>query len=82
MKVSLIATKNCSHRAILEKKLLELDIPYTVQILDDHPWLVEEFDIHHSPNLVKDGEVVFRAGLETPLPSGSELNRWFKISDG
>jgi predicted thioredoxin/glutaredoxin len=77
MEVLIIATRNCNHRPILEEQLRELGVPFTVRFLDDNPELIEEFNFHHSPNLVIDGEVIFRTAPERSLPTGTELKRWF-----
>ncbi len=77
MNIIVVATKNCNHRPILEKHLQEMGIPYSVQFVEDHPEWIKKWQIHHSPNLVINGEVVFRASPERSLPEGTELKQWF-----
>jgi rhodanese-related sulfurtransferase len=73
MNVMIIATKTCTHRQNLEKELEHLQIPYRVYFVEDHADLVEQFAIQHSPNLIVDGEVVFRK-----QPTEAELRALFK----
>jgi rhodanese-related sulfurtransferase len=72
MDVMIIATKACTHRQNLEKELESLQIPYRVYFVEDHADLVEKFAIRHSPNLIVDGEVVFRR-----QPTDTELRALF-----
>ena len=80
MKVIIIATKNCNHRRMLENILQSMGIPYSVQFVDDHPELMEKYDIHRSPNLVMDEQVVFRPGAGRSLPTEAELNDCLKLN--
>ncbi len=73
MKVQIIATKTCSHRAQLERMLQQENIAYEVAFLEDHAELMEKYQIFHSPNLRRDGEIVFRARPGASLPSAMEL---------
>lgn len=73
MDVMIIATKTCTHRQNLENTLEHLQIPYRVSFVEDHADLVEQFAIQHSPNLIVDGEVVFRK-----QPTEAELRALFK----
>ena len=73
MNVMIIATKTCTHRQNLEKELEHLQIPYRVCFVEDHANLVEQFAIQHSPNLIVDGEVVFRK-----QPTEAELRALFE----
>lgn len=72
MDVIILATKACTHRKNLEKELEHLQIPYRTFFLEDCADLVQKFGIQHSPNLVVDGEVVFRK-----QPSEVELHAYF-----
>ena len=71
--VIIIATKDCNHRYMLEEQLKELGTSCNVQCVDDDVSLIEKYDIHHSPNMVIDGMVVFRGTPEKPLPTMAEL---------
>jgi glutaredoxin len=73
MECIIVATRNCNHRPILERQLQGMGIHYTVQFVEDHPELKEKYDIQHSPNLIVDGKVVFRAGGGKSLPSPAEI---------
>jgi len=72
MDVMIIATKACMHRVNLEKELECLHIPYRVYFVEDCDDLVQKFSIRHSPNLIVDGEVVFRK-----QPTEVELHAYF-----
>ena len=72
MDVMIIATKACMHRVSLEKELECLHIPYRVCFVEDCDDLVQKFSIRHSPNLIVDGEVVFRK-----QPTEVELHAYF-----
>ena len=43
----------------LEKELEQSQISYRVYFVEDCADLVQKFEIHHSPNLVVDDQVVF-----------------------
>jgi len=73
MDILILATKGCNHRPLLEQQLKKLNISYTVRYVDEHPELVKTFRVHSSPNLIADGEVVFRGDCDRPLPTEGEL---------
>lgn len=75
MNITIVATKTCNHRALLERQLQDLGVDYTVRYVDDHPELVERHDIHQSPNLLVDDQVVFRRGTGRPVPLRPELEQ-------
>ncbi len=68
MDVIIVATHQCSHYPNLSKELEALNVPHRVVFVEDDPELAQRMGIRHSPNLVIDGEVVFRG-----QPSESEL---------
>lgn len=72
MNVTIIATHGCSHRHNIERDLKDLAIAYEVLYVEDHPEVVQRYNIRHSPNLVVDDEVVFRR-----QPSEAELRALF-----
>lgn len=72
MNVMIIATRTCSHCRHLEHELRDLGVAHELLFVEDHPEVVTRFDIRHSPNLVVDGEVMFRR-----LPTGKELRNLF-----
>lgn len=60
MHVQIIATHTCSHCPNLERELRDLGVAYEVLYVEEHPEIVKQYAIRHSPNLVVDGRVVFR----------------------
>lgn len=60
MKVQIIATHSCSHSPNLERELRDLGVQYEVLYVEEHPEVVKQYSIRHSPNLVINGHVVFR----------------------
>lgn len=75
MNVRIIATRNCSHYHNLEHELQDLAIVYELLFVEDHPEIVQRYNIRHSPNLVVDDEVVFRRP-----PTEGELRAFFTRS--
>jgi hypothetical protein len=75
MNVRIIATQNCSHYRTLEHELKDLAIVYELLFVEDHPEIVQRYNIRHSPNLVVDDEVVFRRS-----PTEGELRALFARS--
>lgn len=73
MEVTILATKSCNHCPLMERELSEYDIPYEVRYFDDHPEWIEQFDLHMSPNVVVDEEVVFRATDDHRVPTEDEV---------
>jgi glutaredoxin len=80
MNVTIIATKTCSHRPILERELQELEVPYIVRFVEDHPEIAQKHDLHQSPNLLVDDQMVFRRRGDRPLPSPSELKQILNLN--
>ncbi len=76
MNVLILATKNCSHRPTLEKSLNDLGVTYQVTYVEDDPEAMEKYQIQNSPNLILNGEVVFRASPTKSLPSNKELKNY------
>jgi glutaredoxin len=79
MKILILATKNCNHRPQLETRLKKMNIPYNLKYVEEHPELATRFKIHSSPNIIVDGEVVFRGEGEQSLPSKQELKMLFAV---
>lgn len=73
MEVTILATKSCNHCGLVERELSECDIPYEVRYFDDHPEWIDQFDLHMSPNVLLDDEVVFRATDDHRVPSEAEV---------
>lgn len=72
MKVQIIATHQCSHRANLERELNDLGVDYEVLYVEENPDLISRYQIRHSPNLVVDGKVVCRE-----QPTETQLHELF-----
>ena len=72
MNVELAVTRSCHHFPILEKELKELGIPYSIRFVEDDAELQRKYDIKASPNILVDGELVFRG-----MPSITELRDFF-----
>jgi len=72
MNVMIMATKDCSHCKSFTRELDDIGIEYNVIYCDDNPELVHKYNIRHSPNLIVNGEVVFRR-----QPTEGELKAFF-----
>ncbi|MBL1215781.1 MAG: thioredoxin family protein [Ignavibacteriae bacterium] len=81
MDVLIIATKDCSHRPILEKKMKEMDVEYTVKYVEDDPETMRKYQIRNSPNLVVNEELVFSPSPDRSLPSDEELKNFINRED-
>ena len=71
--VLIIATKDCQQRHILKEHLKEIGVRCTVKCVDDDPELIKKYGITNAPNIIIDGEVVFRGQSDQHLPSLAEL---------
>lgn len=76
MNVVILATKDCSHRPMLEKKLNEMNVDYDLKFVEDDSKAVTEYQVRSSPNLIIDDKVVFRASPDTSLPTDEELKNY------
>ncbi len=72
MDVMIIATNGCSHCTNLSKELDDLGVEHKLVYAEDEAELCEKLAIRHSPNLIVDGEVVFRK-----QPTEHELRELF-----
>jgi len=72
MDVVIIATRSCSHCQNMTKELKDIGIEHRILFAEEEPELCQSLSIRHSPNLVVDGEVVFRR-----QPSEQELREYF-----
>lgn len=77
MDVIIAVSGSCPHCSLLKNELEEMDIPYKVHQLDEHPEWIERFGLRGSPNIIVDGELVFRK-----MPELSEFRRYFKQRKG
>jgi glutaredoxin len=76
MNILILATKDCSHRPILEKQLKDLSINFEVKFVEDNPEAMKKYQIHNSPNLIVNDTIVFRASPTKSLPSDAELKNY------
>ena len=72
MDVLILATKGCSHCKNFSRELDDIGIEHHVLYCDDEPELIQKHGIRHSPNLIVNGEVVFRR-----QPTEGELREFF-----
>lgn len=73
MDVIIAVTRSCQHCPILKRELDHMNIPYRVHYLEEHPEWVEKFDLKGSPNVIVDGELIFRK-----MPGLSEFRDYFR----
>lgn len=73
MNVKIIASRGCQHRPLIEHEFRDLGIVYEVLYVEDHPEVVAQHAIRHSPNIMVDEEVVFRG-----QPTEGELRAFFE----
>lgn len=72
MEVIIAVTKQCEHCGILKRELDAMEIPYRVHYLEEHPEWIEKFGLKGSPNIIVDGELVFRK-----MPGLQDLRNYF-----
>jgi len=76
MDVIIAVTKSCQHCAILQRELDEMQVAYRVHYLEEHPEWVDKFGLKGSPNVIVDGNLVFRK-----MPEISDLRTFFKTRE-
>lgn len=57
MKITILATKGCNHRPKLEEQLQDNGLQYKLKYFEDHPELVETYQLKRSPILLVNDEV-------------------------
>jgi len=57
MKITILATKSCNHRPILEEQLQDAGLKYVTKYFEDHPELVETYNLKRSPVLLVNDEI-------------------------
>lgn len=57
MEILIAATKTCQHRPLLEDVLQNAWLPYKVIYFEDHPEVLEKYQLQHSPLLIVDEKV-------------------------
>ncbi len=73
MDVVILATRGCSHYQSFSKELDDIGITHRITYAEDNPELCQSLAIRHSPNLIVDGNVIFRR-----QPDETELREFFK----
>jgi glutaredoxin len=58
MKITIAATKTCTHRPKLEEQLQDAGLQYELLYFEDHPELIETYKLKTSPLLIVDDKVV------------------------
>ncbi|MDA3883126.1 MAG: thioredoxin family protein [Bacteroidales bacterium] len=58
MNIIIAATKTCNHRPILEEQLQEAGLEYEVMFFEDHPELMDKYNLKTSPLFIVDEEIV------------------------
>ena len=71
MNVILLVTRSCHHCTLIERELQDRNMDYKVLYVEDHPDLAARYETKKSPNLIVDGELVYRG-----MPEMSELTRY------
>ncbi len=72
MIVEIAVTKTCHHCPLIEAELKKLGIPYSIRYMEDDVELQNKHNIKGSPNILVDGELVFRG-----MPAISDLRAYF-----
>jgi glutaredoxin len=72
MNVIIAATKACRHCPMIKKELEKLGIDNSVHYFEDHPEIVERYNIKHSPLIIVDDEVIFNG-----MPTMSAMEKYF-----
>ena len=58
MKIIIAATKTCTHRPKLEEQLQDAGLQYELLYFEDHPELIEKYELKTSPLFIVDDNVV------------------------
>lgn len=72
MNVIIAATKACRHCPMIKKELRKHGIDSSVHYFEEHPELVERYNIKHSPLIIVDDEVIFNG-----MPTISAMEKYF-----
>ena len=59
MNVIIAPTKSCRHCPMIKKELRKLGVDSSVHYFEEHPELVERYNIKHSPLIIVDDVVIF-----------------------
>lgn len=72
MEIVIAVTRRCQHCSALQRELDALGLHYEVRYMEEHPEWVARFGLKGSPNIIVDGELVFRK-----MPELAELRAFF-----
>lgn len=72
MNVELAVTRSCHHCPLIEAELKKLGVPYSIRYVEEDAELQKKHTIKGSPNILVDGELVFRG-----MPAISDLRAYF-----
>jgi glutaredoxin len=76
MDVIIAVTKSCQHCSILQRELDEMQVPYRIHYLEEHSEWVDKFGLKGSPNIIVDGELIFRK-----MPEIKDLRLYFTVKN-
>jgi len=66
MDITLLVTRSCHHCALIEKELNARHFEYEVQYAEDNPALASRFGVKQSPNIIVNGELIYRGMPDLP----------------
>lgn len=66
MDITLLVTRSCHHCALIEKELNARHLDYEVRYAEDNPDLASRFAIKQSPNIIVNGELIYRGMPDLP----------------
>ena len=58
MNIKIVATKTCTHRPKLEEQLQDAGLKYELKYFEDHPELIDVYNLKTSPLLIVDEKVI------------------------
>lgn len=58
MKITIVATRTCTHRPILEQQLQDAGLQYEVMYFENNPELIDKYGLKTSPLFIVDEKVV------------------------
>lgn len=77
MDVQLLVTKNDFSTANIESEFRNIGVAYHIDYIENHPELVKSHQIRHSPNILVNGNMLFRF-----QPAPQQLRNYFASEAG
>ena len=71
MEILIFVTRSCHHCSLIEAELKARDLYYEIRYVEDNPELAAQYGVKQSPNLIVNGELIYRG-----MPELSELKRF------